>query len=117
MISFLRAGEGLLEGEGFARTHEYETGTLRRGTSATARVNLDAGVTYILLGACDTDCDDVDLRVFAPRGTLLDSDVATDDSPVLTITPTVSGEHTVRVTMADCDTSVCYYAVGIYGAR
>jgi hypothetical protein len=116
VIGFLQQGEELIEGEGFVRMHEYETGTLRRGASETVLVRLDAGVRYLLLGACDTDCDDVDLRIFGPRGALLDSDVATDDFPVLTVTPSVSGDYTVRVTMARCDTSVCYYAVGVYGS-
>jgi Trypsin-like peptidase domain len=117
VIGFLEDGERLLASEGFVRTHDYETGTLRRGGSETIRVRLEAGVEYVLLGACDTDCEDVDLRVFSPRGTLLDSDVATDDFPVVAVTPRVSGEYTVRVTMASCDTSVCYYSLGVYGSR
>lgn len=117
VIGFLEMGEELLQDEGFSRTHEYETGTLGRGDSETIRLRLDAGVTYMLMGACDTDCDDVDLRIFAPGGKLLDSDAASNDFPVLSITPTVSGEYSVRVTMARCDTSICYYSLGVYGAR
>jgi hypothetical protein len=117
VIGFLEMGEEMLEGEGFVRTHEYETGTLRRGASESVRIRLDAGVTYMLLGACDTDCDDVDLKLLSPRGALLDSDTAADDFPTLTVTPSVSGEYTVRVTMARCDTSVCYYSLGVYGSQ
>jgi hypothetical protein len=117
VIGFLENGEEVLEREGFARTHNYETGTLARGASGTIRVRLDAGVTYMLLGACDTDCDDVDLKIHGPRGTLLDSDTDADDFPVVSVTPSVSGEYTVRVTMARCDTSICYYSLGVYGKR
>ena len=74
-------------------------------------------VTYMLLGACDTDCDDVDLKILSPRGALLDSDTAADDFPMLTVTPAESGEYTVRVTMARCDTSICYYSLGVYGSQ
>lgn len=116
VIGFLVSGEEALTDEGIVRTHEYETGALRRGASETVRLQLDAGVTYMLRGACDTDCDDVDLRIFDPDGTLLESDVAADDFPVLILTAAVSGEHTVRVTMASCDTSICYYSLGIYGS-
>lgn len=117
VVGFLESGEEVLEREGFVRTHGYETGTLRRGTSETVRVRLDAGVTYMVLGACDTDCDDVDLRIFGPGGKMLDSDVESDDFPVLTVTPAVSGEYTVRVTMVRCDTSLCYYSLGAYGMQ
>lgn len=117
VIGFLEMGEEVMEREGFARSHEYETGTLRRGESGTVRIRLDAGVTYLVTGACDTDCDDLDLRLLGPGGKVLDTDVAADDFPVVTVTPTVSGEYTIRVTMARCDTALCYYALGVYGAR
>ena len=117
VIGLLQMGEEMLRGEGFVRTHEYETGTLRQGASETVNIRLDAGVTYLLNGACDTDCDDVDLRIFNASGTLLDIDVETDDWPVLSVTPRTSGEYTVRVTMASCETSICYYSLGVYGNR
>ncbi len=117
VIGFLEDGEAVLQRRGYVRTHEYETGRLAQGASETVRLRLDAGVEYILTGACDTDCDDVDLRLYGPGGKLLDSDLADDDFPVLGLTPTVSGEYTVRVTMARCDTTYCYYSVGVYGNR
>jgi hypothetical protein len=117
VIGFLEDGEVVLQREGFVRTHEYETGSLARGASETVRLRLDAGVTYMLTGACDTDCDDVDLRLYGPGGKLLDSDLSDDDFPVLGVTPAVSGEYSVRVTMARCDTSVCYYSLGVYGSQ
>jgi hypothetical protein len=117
VIGYLSTGEELLQRGGFERTHDYETGLLREGTSATVRLRLDAGVTYMVTGACDSDCDDVDLRIFSPRGSLLDSDLANDDFPVVHVTPRVSGEYTVRVTMASCDTGLCYYSFGVYGSR
>jgi hypothetical protein len=117
VIGFLENGEDDLEREGLVRTHEYETGTLAPGASGTVRLRLSAGVTYMLVGACDTDCDDLDLRILSPRGTLLDSDLADDDFPVVSVTPPVTGEYTVRVTMASCDTPVCYYALGTFQRR
>lgn len=115
VIGFLEDGEAVLRREGYVRTHEYETGRLAQGAAETVRLRLEAGVTYMLTGACDTDCDDVDLRLYGPGGKLLDSDLADDDFPVLGVTPSVSGEYTVRVTMASCETSVCYYSLGVYG--
>lgn len=117
VVGLLERGEELLAGEGFVRTHEYKTGTLRRGESETVRFRLNAGTTYLLAGACDTDCNDVDLRLLGPGGSLLDQDVADDDYPLVTVTPSVTGEYTVRVTMARCDTTYCYYSVGVYGTR
>lgn len=117
VIGLLQMSEEMLRGEGFSRTHDYETGTLRQGDSESVRVRLDAGVRYLLNGACDTDCDNVDLRLFSASGTLLDIDVEDDDFPVLSVTPRTSGEYTVRVTMASCETAICYYSLGVYGNR
>jgi hypothetical protein len=117
VTGFLRNAEEALKREGWVRMLEYETGTLARGASATVRIHLEAGATYMVAGACDTDCDDLDLRILSPRGSLLDSDLADDDFPVVSVTPSVTGEYTVRVTMARCDTSICYYSLGTYRSR
>ncbi|HEU4886090.1 MAG TPA: S1C family serine protease [Longimicrobium sp.] len=117
VIGFLDDGEQVLEREGFSRSHGYETGTINRGASRTVRIRLTAGVTYTLLGACDTDCDNVALKIFGPGGRLLDSDVEDDDFPVLLVTPAASGEYSVWITMTSCETPYCYYSLGVYARQ
>jgi len=78
-------------------------------------LNLHAGTTYALIGVCDQDCTDIDLRLYDSDGDEVDSDLKTDDKPIVQIAPRVTGEYRVKVTMASCSTSPCFYGVGVYG--
>ena len=80
---------------------------------------------------------DIDLRVVEPDGTeisweatespsgcALDLDSNAQCAPGPAVEHIVwpegaapTGEYTVRVTMASCDTSLCYYSLGVYGNR
>ena len=89
-------------------------GMLPRGGTVVVEANLRAGVRYTVVGVCDTDCVDLDLRVHAPDGDeVLDEDVSTDDVPVLTFTATRDGPHPVAVIMAECRADLCYFAVRV----
>ena len=103
-------------GNGLRRTHEPYVGSLRTGASTNHGVQLTAGMSYQIIGVCDNDCSDFDLRLFDPRGREVDSDVLTDDTPVVEVSPSVSGTYTVRAIMTSCSDQPCRYGIGIYGA-
>jgi hypothetical protein len=69
------------------------------------------GNDYALLGACDADCSNLDLRVYDASGTLLMQDVETDDTPVLTFTAHSAGRYRVEVVMSSCSRNPCFYGV------
>lgn len=76
-------------------------------------VQLDAGRAYLFQGACDQDCSDVDMEIVDPRGQQVDEDLAPDDRPVVRVRPQRSGEHVVRIWLAECSNEPCY--VGVRG--
>jgi hypothetical protein len=89
-------------------------GMLPRGGSVVLEANLRAGVRYTVVGVCDDDCVDLDLRAHAPgAGEVLDEDVSTDDVPVLTFTATVNGPHPVTVIMSECRAEMCYFGLKV----
>ncbi|HEV7590482.1 MAG TPA: hypothetical protein VGO40_20395 [Longimicrobium sp.] len=102
---------------GLRRTHEPYIGSLRTGASTSHTLQLNAGTAYQLIGVCDNDCSDFDLRLFDPRGREVASDVLTDDTPVLSITPRIGGTYTVRAIMTACSSQPCRYGIGVYGGR
>src|SRR5688500_127741 len=63
-------------------THHVWVGSLSDDQSQSVTVQLEAGTTYAILGVCDEDCSDVDLSLYA-GSTLIDSDVALDDYPIV----------------------------------
>ncbi|MBN8552240.1 MAG: toll/interleukin-1 receptor domain-containing protein [Caulobacterales bacterium] len=77
-------------------------------------VRLDGARSYRVLGACDTNCRDVDLYVMDPSGQEIGRDVLTDDFPVVDIPNAQSGTYTVRIGMPDCRAEECLSAARIY---
>ncbi|MFL5541750.1 MAG: hypothetical protein ACJ8J0_22380 [Longimicrobiaceae bacterium] len=102
---------------GMSRTHEPYVGSLRTGASSSHTLQLNAGTSYSIIGVCDNDCSDFDLRLFDPRGREVDSDLLTDDQPVVDVVPPVSGTYTVQAIMTACSAQPCRYGIGVYGSR
>jgi hypothetical protein len=100
---------------GFELTHDKYTGTLHQNEFEFLTVTLHAGTSYALVGVCDNDCRDLDLALFDPDGREVDADRKLDDAPVVVATPSVTGQYRVKVVMAQCATSPCFYGIGIYG--
>jgi hypothetical protein len=99
---------------GGRESHEIMTGHLDRGASTWIRYQLDADVSYLFAGVCDEDCSDLDLRLYDETGTLVDADVESDDGPMVRVTPKHSATFRLRVTMARCTDSPCYFGVAVY---
>ena len=100
---------------GFVQTHDPSMGQLREGQNTSWTIRLNAGTEYRIVGVCDNDCSDFDLKLFNSAGTMVSEDVETDDVPVLSVTPPATREYTIRAIMATCAVSPCRYGVGVYG--
>ncbi|HRE45072.1 MAG TPA: hypothetical protein PKY87_14025 [Terricaulis sp.] len=71
---------------------------------------LRAGQAYAVLGACDDDCNDVDLVVEGPDSRALGADVENDDYPIVGFTPQADGVYSVRIVLQTCTVAPCYVA-------
>jgi len=105
----------LVEKDGYRPLEENRTGSLKNGARETQTLTLRAGIEYMVVGVCDTDCKDLDLRLRGPAGDEMDVDVETDDTPIVSVTPSVAGNFSLEVVMVSCSTEPCYWGVGIYG--
>lgn len=94
-------------------THQIYTGSLDDGEDATVTLELARGQSYTIMGACDTDCEDLDLTLYAGSDEI-DSDLELDDFPVVEVNVDRAGTFRVEVTMADCDTEPCRYGIGVW---
>jgi len=88
-------------------------GPLNTEESESLTVEMKAGTAYDIVGACDEDCSSLQLMLSTATG----SDVAVDRSgenlPVVRFTPSQTGSYTVRVTMAACRLSPCWYGLAL----
>ncbi len=74
--------------------------------------------SYLIIGACDNDCSDVDLYITKPNSsTNIAKDTERNDNPVLSFKPTYSGRYMVRLKMFNCRESFCYQGFSIYSIK
>jgi len=86
-------------------------GRLGNHETASQDLVLVGGKEYALMAVCDSDCADVDLKVFDTEGTLVLQDVSGDATPVLTFTANTTGRYRADVIMASCSHDPCYYGL------
>ena len=76
---------------------------------------LEPNTSYLIVGVCDGDCDDLDLQIDTPSGDTLDTEIEDDDAPVLEFTTDAdSFYYKLLVDMVSCDTDACFYGVGVF---
>lgn len=113
----LQAHERAAAGSDFDNRN-YMMGKLRAGEQADWPVDLHNGRRYLLTGACDDDCSDIDLALIDPSGQVVDEDVLEDDQPVLDLEVDGwrigGGRYTLRLTMYNCSVQPCYYGIGVF---
>ena len=90
------------------------TGSLSDDANESIVVNLTSGTRYAIAGVCDNDCRDVDLQIYSSDGTKIGEDMDTDDHPVVIFTAGYTGQFRVKILMATCNTSPCYYGVQVF---
>ncbi len=109
---YLSSAASDLVGRGYRLQGNAHTGSINEGESDDFHITLGAG-DYVIMGACDEDCDDVDLFLYVGDNEI-DSDVAVDDFPTLSVDLTGSGSYRIAVKMFGCNVEPCWYAVGVY---
>ena len=81
---------------------------LRAGEEYRWTVNLEQGRSYGFFGACDNDCNDVDIILEDANGREVASDVLTDDYPVVGIQNATAGRYTARILLVNCSVEPCF---------
>jgi hypothetical protein len=84
---------------------------LLAGEGRRQNYSLEAGHAYIFQGACDQDCNDVDMEILDPAGRRVAIDVELDDRPAVAATPARAGDYIVRVWLAQCSVEPCFVGV------
>lgn len=101
--------------ERYAQEQIRQVGGTQYGTvsaNGTVRFSFETAAAATLVGVCDNDCSDVDLRLYDANGSLIDEDILEDDVPIVEVPG--PGQYTAEVAMPGCSTSICYYGVGLF---
>ena len=110
----LNQTRNIANSRGFSSSHSRYNGQLRQGQEETVTLDLDAGVSYMMVAQCDRDCSDIDLWLYDENGNLIDEDVLVDDTPIVNVTPRRSARFSLRARMISCSVQPCYYGIGVY---
>ena len=102
------------EGRGYTMSHDIYMGRLDNSANTNLTLNLDAGKAYEIWGVCDQDCSDIDMVLYDENDNEIDSDLLTDDKPLVEVTPRHSARFRIKVTMANCRANPCRYGVGVW---
>lgn len=105
------------ESTGWEQTHDFEIGSLHEGESDAFTGTFHDGWEYRIVSFCDADCTDVDLYLRDEYDDEIDSDVSTNDVPIIRCRPSRTEEYTVQLNMYECSAEPCYFGIGVFGRR
>jgi hypothetical protein len=102
----------LMAQNGYPNYELIGANAINNGTSQTINYTSNDGQDVVLVGVCDGDCSDIDLRVRS-GGRVIGEDVLADDVPVVQVQP--GGRPlSIEVIMAACSVDPCYYGVAVF---
>lgn len=113
----LQTSRAQFQGQGYSVAAGPFTGALSAGGKERFTLPVENGVSYKILGICDNDCTNVDLRVFNLNGQNIGEDVTPDDIPIVELQPTGTGTVQLEANMITCSQAPCYHAIEVYWKR
>lgn len=110
LLSEMEIANDVAEEFDLRSTHEVVFEMIDDGDTYEIPYSFDRG-EYRVIGVCDIDCSDLDLRVYDPEGDIIAIDVELDDRPVVGFDVTRPGTYDVQVYMATCSREPCGFVV------
>lgn len=108
----LAAAERGLAGGGFVRAAGPFAGGMRSAQPQTVTLTMRAGVEYLFVGVCASQCD-LRLRLADPRAVEVAHGAPAGGATNMFVRPAFTGQHVLSVEAPRCRGS-CWYAVNIY---
>jgi len=113
----LRAAAGRVSLRGARPQGEPLMGAMNGRMTDSKFVDLQAGVRYAIVGVCDENCSDIDLRIFGPNAAKVAEDVQQNNTPTLEFTAPAAGRYRLAVEMVCCNANPCAWGVQLLAAR
>ena len=95
--------------KGYAPTGTDQRGELGEGAETRLTIKATGGTAFSVVGVCDLDCGNLDIRLLGIDGSEVAKDVEDDDFPIVNFEK--PGTYTVRVTMVKCKSSPCAFGI------
>jgi len=108
-----RQVRGQLEREKASLGTKARVGTLDTDESESFTLTLQAGVSYVVVGTCDEDCERLGLVLSDFSSHDLAADRASENAPVVRFVPRETAAYRVKVVMERCRVNPCRYGVAL----
>ena len=95
------------------RLEQVYTGTLPARQGGFAKLDLEPGREYRIVGRCDDDCTGLDLALARDQQTIV-RDLDGNKRPSLSFAPKFTGNYTAATRMVGCEAESCGYAVAVF---
>lgn len=102
-----------LSARGPGQSFAPRLGVLNAEESESFTLTLQAGVSYIVVGTCDEDCERLGLVLSDLSSHDLAADRASENAPVVRLTPRETASYRVKAVMEDCRMNPCRYGVAL----
>ncbi|MEZ5956650.1 MAG: toll/interleukin-1 receptor domain-containing protein [Hyphomonadaceae bacterium] len=113
----LQHGNAVMAQQGYQLVGQPYSNSLSPGQTQDLPTQMNVGYEYQLLGVCDADCSDLDIRVYGLDGSLIVEDTTASNQPNVGVIPSVNGTFSVQVSMYACTVAPCFYAVQLYARQ
>jgi opacity protein-like surface antigen len=111
VVAQLLMVEGAALTEGYEQFGDIALESMDDTDADVYELYLDADTDYMIVGVCDSDCRDIDFRLYDEYGDFITEDVRSDDAPVLEFTTGAGGGFYIEIEMFDCGVSPCTYGI------
>ena len=98
---------------GAVRSFAPRVGTLDTDESESFTLTLQAGVSYVVVGTCDEDCERLGLVLSDLSSHDLAADRTSENAPVVRLTPRQTASYRLQVVMESCRVNPCRYGVAL----
>jgi hypothetical protein len=95
-------------------SHRIYRDWLSEGAHQLVSFDLEGGVQYHLLGACDVDCAELYFELLRPDGTRLARGTGSGNRPILVAEATQTGRYQLKASMRRCSIQPCEWGVRVY---
>jgi len=99
--------------KGAVRSLAARVGTLDSDESESFTLPLQAGVSYVVVGTCDEDCERLGLVLSDLSSHDLAADRASENAPVVRLVPRQTASYRVKVVMERCRMNPCRFGIAL----
>lgn len=89
-------------------------GRVSAGGETRFTAKLNGEINYDIIGACDKNCDELNLSLNNADGEGIAMDKKQDGVPIISFTPPSSNDYQITVTVDECKTENCEFGILLF---